>query len=373
VKLESIQPEEAGLSSERLSKARDYAQTVSDRLGGSGGAVVVIRHNKIVGEWYWGQHFLDDDRPYSANTLVPLASVSKGITATALALCIQDGLLWLDEPAYLHLPELDEGDKASITVRHLATHSSGFPAGDPYFYDSWHERRPDEHPYEAYVRHALAMRLAFTPGTSHMYSDPAVCLLGEIIYRVSGKRVPDLMAERVFGPLGLQRIGWDFPDEIADDISPAVEADGSRSRAGTKDARIDGVVWGGLISNARDLATFGLMLLREGELGGCRLMAPLAVRMMTTCQMPLPARPQYPHRGLLWWIKAAPDTPELGHIIPAGTYCHGGANHSVLVVMPALDIVAVMLRNRRGDPPDFIYNRDYPVFMDLVAAAIDQI
>jgi CubicO group peptidase (beta-lactamase class C family) len=73
----------------------------------------------------------------------------------------------------------------------------------------------------------------------------------------------------------------------------------------------------------------------------------------------------------LWWIKATPETPELGHIVPVGTYCHGGAAHSVLVVMPALDIVAVMLRNVGGNPSGFIYDRDYPVFMDLVAAAVD--
>jgi CubicO group peptidase (beta-lactamase class C family) len=126
-----------------------------------------------------------------------------------------------------------------------------------------------------------------------------------------------------------------------------------------------------MLGSARDLATFGLMLLNEGELGGVRVMAPLTVRMMTSCQMPLPARPQYPHRGLFWWIKAAPDSPELGQIVPYGTYCHGGASHCVLVVMPALDMVAVMLRNRTGTPPGFLYARDYPVFMDLVAAAVD--
>jgi hypothetical protein len=35
--------------------------------------------------------------------------------------------------------------------------------------------------------------------------------------------------------------------------------------------------------------------------------------------------------------------------------------------------VAVMIRNRVGDPPGFVYNRDYPIFMDLVAAAVNYI
>jgi CubicO group peptidase (beta-lactamase class C family) len=198
-----------------------------------------------------------------------------------------------------------------------------------------------------------------------------VTILGELIYRASGERVPDILQKRVFNPLGLIRIGWDFDDVIAKDIATIVNDSWLGGRHGTKEARLTGSVAGGLISNARDLATFGLLLLHEGELDGKRILAPLTVRMMTTCQFPLPGRPNYPHRGLYWWIKAAPDTPELGHIVPYGTYCHGGAAHSVLVIMPALDIVAIMIRNCLGDPPGFIYNRDYPVFMDLVAAAVD--
>jgi CubicO group peptidase (beta-lactamase class C family) len=128
-----------------------------------------------------------------------------------------------------------------------------------------------------------------------------------------------------------------------------------------KEARLAGSVAGGLISNSRDLAAFGCLLLHEGELDGIRILAALTVRMMTTCQYPLPGRPNYPRRGLLWWIKATPDTPEMGHLVPYGTYCHGGAAHSVLVIMPVLDIVAVMIRNRLDDPLGFIYNQDYPV------------
>jgi serine-type D-Ala-D-Ala carboxypeptidase len=374
MELETANPAEMGLSATTLVRAKEYAQRVGDQLGSPGGAALILRHDRIVGEWYWGKRGRgEDDVPFDAQTMVPLASVSKGVTATALALLIQDGQLWLDEPAHLHIPELGEGEMARITVRHLATHSSGLPAGDADFYRAWRDRRPDEHPYATFVRHALMRGLAYSPGTSHCYSDPAVCLLGEILYRASGQRVPDLMSERVFKPLGLQRIGWDFPDELAQDIAFSVDDGWNRTRAGTKEARQDGSVWGGMIANARDLASFGLMLLHEGKLGGVRVMAPLAVRMMTSCQMPLPARPLYPHRGLLWWIKAAPDTPELGHIVPIGTYCHGGAGHSVLVVMPALDMVAVMLRHRSGNPPGFIYDRDYPVFMDLVAAAVEEL
>ena len=374
INLKKVSPEDEGMSSSRLEKAMQYARRVSQSLGGTGGAVMVLRHEKIVGEWYWGRRGLAQDSAlFDANTLVPLYSVTKGATATALSLLIQDGLLWLDEPAHLHIPELDQGDKARITVRHLATHSSGFPAGDADFYQCWRDRLPDERPPDPFVRHALMRSLAYEPGTAHIYSDPGVCLLGEIIFRVAGKRVPDILGERLFEPMGLSHIGWDFDDELAKDIAECVADGPKRSRAGTKDARLEASVAGGMISTAHDLAYFGQLLLDEGRFEDRHLIAPLTVRMMTSTQIPLPARLKYPHRGLFWWIKTEPETPELGHIVPAGTYCHGGAGHSVLVIMPSLGIVAVMLRNREGNPPGFIYNRDYPVFMDLVAAAVEEI
>jgi serine-type D-Ala-D-Ala carboxypeptidase len=376
MKHEHALPEDVGMSSTRLIKAREYAQRVGNQLSSTGGAVLVIRHNKIAGEWYWGKRSAAEDAlPYDQDTMTPVASVTKGLTATALALLIQDGIMWLDEPVWTYIPEFQTGDLAKITVRHLATHSSGLPGGDLDFYGCWRDQQPGESLPDTYFRHAMGRTtrgVVFEPGTWHVYSDPAITILGEVIHRASGKRVPEIMQERIFDPLELKRIGWDFDDELGKDIAEIVEGTWLGGRQG-KENRLAGSVAGGLITNARDLAAFGLLLLREGELDGKRLIAPLAVRMMTTCQYPLPARANYPHRGLIWWIKAAPDTPELGHLVPNGTYCHGGAGHSVLVIMPALDIVVVMIRNRYGDPPGFIYNRDYPVFMDLVAAAVDEL
>jgi CubicO group peptidase (beta-lactamase class C family) len=91
----------------------------------------VIRNDKIVGEWYWGRRSPSPEAPpYNANTMTPLMSITKGLTATALALLIQDGTMWLDEKVSEYIPEFKEGDLAKITVRHLATHSSGLPGSD---------------------------------------------------------------------------------------------------------------------------------------------------------------------------------------------------------------------------------------------------
>jgi CubicO group peptidase (beta-lactamase class C family) len=376
MEFEVVSAESTGISSAQLLKARHYAQRVGDQLQSSGGAVLVTRHGKIVGEWYWGRRGPSPQTaPYDQDTLTPLMSITKGVTATALALLVQDGVVWLDEPVSSYIPEFKEGDLAKVTIRHLATHSSGLPGGDVDFYSCWRDQQEGETLPETYFRHAMyrvVRGVVYEPGTWHVYSDPAVTILGEVLYRASGERVPEFIQKRVFDPLGLRRIGWDFEIALVKDIAEIVHADWMGGIHGTEQARRMGSVAGGLISNARDLAAFGNLLLNEGELDGVRVISPLAVRMMTTCQYPRPGRASYPHRGLLWWIKAEPDTPELGTVVPYGTYCHGGAGHSVLVIMPALGVVAVMIRNRIGDPPGFIYNRDYPVFMDLVAGAVER-
>ena len=96
----------------------------------------------------------------------------------------------------------------------------------------------------------------FEPGTWHIYSDIAVNVLGEVINLAGGERVPDLIRKRVFEPLALKRIGWDFDDELAKDIVSMINEDWMGERHGSKEARQEGSVAGGLISSARDLAAF---------------------------------------------------------------------------------------------------------------------
>ena len=102
--------------------------------------------------------------------------------------------------------------------------------------------------------------MVFEPGTAHIYSDPAVTVLGEILYRVSGYRVPDLLHKRVFAPLRLERIGWDFDDERVKDIAGIVNMTWMSQIPDARIVRQSASVAGGLISNARDLAACGIML-----------------------------------------------------------------------------------------------------------------
>ena len=94
MKLQTASPEEMGISSGRLARAKDYAATAGEQLGASGGAALVIRHENVVGEWYWGKRSPSEDaKPWDADTIAWLLSMTKGFTATALALLLRDGTL----------------------------------------------------------------------------------------------------------------------------------------------------------------------------------------------------------------------------------------------------------------------------------------
>lgn len=71
---ERVQPEGVGMSASRLVRAKEYAQQVGEQLlESSGGAVLVLRHNKVAGEWYWGKRGPSpEDLPYDENTLTPV-------------------------------------------------------------------------------------------------------------------------------------------------------------------------------------------------------------------------------------------------------------------------------------------------------------
>ena len=106
-------PESEGFSSTKLDVMKDTLASRGTK------AFFVIRNDKIVYEWYSPEHGTKK-RHYSA-------SLAKAIVGgTSLMLALNDGYISVDDPAYKYIPlwQNDE-EKSKITVRHLATHSSG--------------------------------------------------------------------------------------------------------------------------------------------------------------------------------------------------------------------------------------------------------
>ena len=130
-----------------------------------------------------------------------IGSITKTMTATLLASLAGDGILALHDEIGRWL---DAGPNGSITLEELATHSSGLPRLAP----NQPARSPN--PYRNFTaKHAeKGLRTATrAPDAGFLYSNFGYQLLGLVLERAAGRRYQDLLADRVFGPLGMTRSG----------------------------------------------------------------------------------------------------------------------------------------------------------------------
>jgi CubicO group peptidase (beta-lactamase class C family) len=136
-------------------------------------------------------------------TAYSLASITKPMTATALKLFAERGLVDLDAPIneYLPVPLVAKvGDVSDATVRRVADHSAGLGTYYRFFYDDEpYLRPPISDVIERYGK------LLWAPGERHHYSNLGYGLLDTLIERVTGKPYAEAMMSEVFGPLGMTR------------------------------------------------------------------------------------------------------------------------------------------------------------------------
>jgi CubicO group peptidase (beta-lactamase class C family) len=148
-----------------------------------------------------------DAAPVTPDTIYDLASLTKVmVTVTLLMRAIQDGQLEASAPLGMYLPEVAGFDLEDATILELASHSSGLAAFSPLRF--WGL------PREQALRRALQEKRVGTRGQV-VYSDQGYIVLGYLLERVLGARL-DVLAERVFGPLGLELTFHPDPTRCAD-------------------------------------------------------------------------------------------------------------------------------------------------------------
>jgi CubicO group peptidase (beta-lactamase class C family) len=169
--------------------------------------------------------------PIRRATIFHVASVSKQFTAYAVAMLAAEGALALDDPVVAHLGWFPFGD---ITVRQLIHHVSGLR-------DQWAltilsgRRIEDVITTEDVLTLVAGQReLNFPPGSQYSYSNTGYTLLGSIVEAVTGARLREFCAERIFGPLGMEHTT--FLDDHHEVISR--RADSYYRRAGGGYGRI---------------------------------------------------------------------------------------------------------------------------------------
>lgn len=269
-------------------------QDLLERSVGSGavpGAAALVAHGDEVEVGSAGE--------IGPDSIVRIASITKPITAAALMLLRDDGLVALDDPIARWLPELaspqvvrtpdssiDDVVPAArpITVEDVLTFRAGwgFPSDFslPAVVELFQKLPvfgPNETPDE-WLATLAQVPMLHQPGEAWLYNTCSD-IQGVLVARVAGRPLPELLSERVFQPLAMSDTSFSVPAEKRDRL-PAYY--------GPDLAPIDDGLWteppifpsggGGLLSTLADWHRFGRMLLA----GGRGLLSPESVRMMMT-------------------------------------------------------------------------------------------
>jgi CubicO group peptidase (beta-lactamase class C family) len=305
--------------------------------------------------------------PLALDSLFPLASISKPITATAVMILVEDGLLGLNRPVSWYIPEFSGEGKEAVMVHHLLTHTAGL---DDEQLDAYAERRrgsvkipPAEETQHPLVHEWLYRRydapLWKPPGTVLRYSPWGYELLGEIVRRVSGRSFADFVRERIFQPLGMQDTTAIVPDAVKHRVVRHKYTGNDWLEQVLADFKIEQTPWAnwGIYSTALDMAIFGQMFLDGGRYGEARILSPASVAEMTRDQIPgigiRWGEVFYPEAwwGLGWAIHGIGKWA--GSLWSPRTFEHSGAGGVYLWVDPVHEIVGVYfsVESEGGLPP----------------------
>jgi CubicO group peptidase (beta-lactamase class C family) len=162
-----------------------------------GVAVAIVRGSEVLKRRGYGLANVEHAVPVTPETIFQSGSVGKQFTAAAVMLQVEEGKLSLDDPLTRFYPDAPSGWRR-ITVRHLLTHTSGIADYGPAAVDYRRDYSEDE-----FARVAYGLALEFPPGSRWSYSNTGYALLGFIVRKVSGRFYGDVLAERVFRPLGM--------------------------------------------------------------------------------------------------------------------------------------------------------------------------
>jgi CubicO group peptidase (beta-lactamase class C family) len=311
---------EVGFDQARLDRIdRHFARYVdTGRL--AGWLITVARHGRLAHVSTYGQRDLEAGLPVEPDTLWRIYSMTKPITSVAAMMLYEEGGFQLTDPVSRYIPAFADarvftgGSDIAFTTEpvtepmriwHLLTHTSGLTYG-------FHRSHPVDAIYRARgfewgsprdvdlagVCDMFAeMPLLFQPGSEWNYS-VSTDVLGRIVEVVSGQRLDEFFAERIFRPLGMTETAfWARPEEagrLAALYSRGAEGKATRMDAMGKPALREPVYLsggGGLVSSAADYHRFLQMLLHRpgspaGELDGARLLSPRTVAYMTRNQLP---------------------------------------------------------------------------------------
>jgi D-alanyl-D-alanine carboxypeptidase len=170
-------------------------------LGDISTGVAVIRNGRVLHRAAFGMEDPFQSVPATVDTRFRIASVSKMFTAVAIMQLVDEGSISLDKSFTTQLGldgPFNDPRVATVTVRQLMSHTSGFSAARNVFFghgvDTWQQAADN----------AIGQVLQFDPGAAFQYSNTNFCLLGKLLESVTGEPFERVIRDRVLEPIGIR-------------------------------------------------------------------------------------------------------------------------------------------------------------------------
>lgn len=365
-----------------MAKLRELLETRVDRGTLPGAVALVARGGTVEVEAVGSLHIergagVERSAPMTRRTIFRVASVSKPITAAAVMMLVDDGLIALGDPIRRWLPELaaprvvrtpgspvDDTVPANrpITVFDLLTFRSGWgftadfslPVVQLIFRDvvgdgmiPQNYAAPDE-----WLAMLARIPMVHQPGEGWQYN-VASEIQSVLIARVTGTPFPEFLAERLFEPLGMADTGFHVPADKRDRFATLYRTSpetGELSLADRPDGQWNSVPVfpsgaGGMVSTVDDLHAFGRMLLNEGAAGGRRVLSAESIRLMTTDHLTAQQRAasELFLEGQGWGFGGSVDVTRRDPWNVPGRYGWVGGSGTAAHIVPATGTVSVLL------------------------------
>jgi CubicO group peptidase (beta-lactamase class C family) len=358
-----------------MSKLRDILQaSVSD--GSVPGAVGLIARGDRVEAQAAGSADAGGTSPMARDSIFRVASITKPIIAAAMMMLVEDGRIALEDPVGRWLPELaspvvmrtpagpvDDVVPAvrPITVADLLTFRAGYGFPSDFslpvvglLFSELKQGPPQPQLVAApdeWMAALARIPLLYQPGEAWLY-ETCSDIQGVLIARVSGRPLPEFLAERLFEPLGMADTGFEVPAGKLGRFTSYYRADPAggfelvdppAGQWSSRPAFPSGS--GGLVSTADDWHSFARMLLAGGSAGGRRLLSPASVRQMTTDQLTPSqrdaSRPFLEGQG--WGFGGSIDVEAIDPWNVPGRYGWVGGTGTAAHIIPATGTVTIVL------------------------------
>ena len=264
-----------------------------------GGLAMIALNGEIL--WQGAAGEMGPDVPMRADAIMPLASVGKLYTATAVMILVERGAISLDDPVSRFLPAfadvqiavenadgsetLQPPDRA-VTIRDLLTHTSGLHVAGDGYWPIWNAHAGVTTTTE-FANALAALPMNHQPGTHFEYgfTGGAYEVLGAVIETVTGQTLEAFMDEAIFAPLGLEESHFFLPDEQLDRYPAFFHRDGNelvldRAYAVPEPRNAYFFGGGGVEASAHDIARFARTFTEAGFGDENRIISVETARLM---------------------------------------------------------------------------------------------